>query len=447
MLQNLLISSFTFADTLMIGQLGPVQIAAVGLANQMFFITVLFFFGLGSGASIFIAQYWGKKDLKSIHAAMGAALSAAVTGALVIASCSIMFPRQIMGFFTSDAAVISEGSIYLRIVAASYLFTAVSFIFSTSLRSTELAHYPLISTFSSLAVNILLNYILIFGKLGFPAMGVAGAALGTLISRGMEVVIILSIAYRKQTPAAAPVKEYLSFDRYFLRRYWKTALPVILNELAWALGMVAYKMVYARMGTDVIASANVSEAIQSLFFVMFIGSGNASAVMIGKKIGQQRYDEASLYAKRFLILPVFSGLAVGVFMSLFAPLITLAYNLDPELTLITQRSLRILAFLIPVRGLTIHAVIGVLRSGGDTRFSLMLEASGIWGIGVPLAVLGGLVLQLPIYFVYLLIGTEEIYKALLSIFRFRSGKWLNDLTEEPPAPQTQVINAAGTEIP
>ncbi len=447
MLQNLLISSLSFVDTLMIGQLGSVQIAAVGLANQMFFVTILFFFGLGSGCSIFIAQFWGKKDIRSIHTSMGVALATALLGAIVVTTFSLLFPRQIMRFFTADIRVVAEGVSYLKIVAVSYIFTAVSFIFATSLRSTERAKYPLVSTAVSLAVNIILNYILIFGKFGFPAMGVAGAALATVIARAFDLVIILTISYRLKTPVAAPLKDYFSFDRAFIKKYFKTALPVILNELAWSLGMVAYKMVYARMGTSVIASANVSEAIQSLFFVVYMGTGNASAVMIGKKIGEQRYDQASLYAKRFLVLPVVMGFFIGSAMAVLAPMISRAYNLEPEIMVITMRSLRMLALLIPIRGLTIHAIIGVLRSGGDTRFSLFLEASGVWLLGVPLVIIGGLVLNLPIYYVYLLLGLEELYKGIFSIIRFNSGKWLNDLTEEPPVPQSQVINASGTEIP
>jgi len=447
MLQNLLISSLSFIDTLMIGQLGSVQIAAVGLANQIFFITILFFFGLGSGASIFIAQYWGKKDLRAIHSSVGVALTTAVTGALIVSILTLTFPESIMGFFTADPQVIQEGVSYLRIVAVSYVFTAVSFIFATSLRSTERAVYPMLSAASALSVNVLLNYVFIFGNWGFPAMGVAGAALATTISRGFELFLVLLFAYRLKTPVAAPVKAYFSFDKTFVKKFFKTAFPVILNELAWALGMVAYKTVYARMGTAVFASANVSEAIQNLFFAVFIGTGNATAVMIGKKIGEQNYALAALYGKRLLILPVLLGIGIGTVMWVFAPLITLAYNLEPEIIDTTNRSLRVLALLIPIRGLTIHAVIGVLRSGGDTRFSLFLDASGAWLIGVPLVIIGGLLLQLPVYYVFLLLGFEELYKAVLSIIRFKSGSWLNDLTEHHPVPQSQVINASGTEIP
>lgn len=447
MLQNLLISSLSFVDMLMIGQLGEVQIAGVGLANQMFFLTILFFFGTGSGASIFIAQYWGNRDLKSIHKAMGVGLMTASLGAVTVALASFLFPRQIMGLFTPDTAVIEAGIGYLRIVAVSYIFMGISFIYSTALRSVELAKYPLISTAISLSLNTFFNYLLIFGNFGFPAMGVNGAAYATTAARGLGMLIIIWIAYAKKTPAAGSIREYLSFDRAYVKKFFITALPVILNEIFWALGMVVYKMVYARMGTDVIASANVSESIQNLFFVVFIGTGNAAAVMIGKCIGAKEMERAKLYAGRFLVLPVVSGIFIGGFMALGAPLIPYAFNIQPEVVRITRISLYVLAVLLPIRGLNLHIIIGILRSGGDTRYSLFLEISGVWLIGVPMAIFSGIILGLPIYFVYLLVALEEVYKAFIGVHRFRSGKWINDLTEEIPDPNTQVISAAGTEIP
>ncbi len=447
MLQNFLISSLSFIDTLMIGQLGSVQIAGVGLANQVFFLTILFFFGIGSGASIFIAQYWGKGDTASIHAAMGVALTTSFIGAAAVSTVSMLLPHHVMSIFSTDPQVIELGASYLRIVALSYLFTSISFIFSTSLRSMRMAKYPLVSTACSLTVNVLLNYLLIFGKFGFPAMGVRGAALATVISRGLELVIILSLTYGKRTPAAGVLRVFFSYDRKFVKKFFRTAFPVICNELVWSLGMVVYKIVYARMGTEVIASANVSEAIQSLFFVIYIGTGNGSAVLIGNKIGSREYDTARRYARRFLLLPVLAGLFIGILMAICAPLVTRAFNIEQEIIQITIRSLRVLALLIPIRGLTIHLIIGVLRSGGDTTFSFILELTSVWGIGVPIVLFAGLVLNLPIYYVYLLLGFEEVFKAAAGILRFRSGKWLNDLTEDIPPPESQVISASGTEIP
>lgn len=445
LIQSLLTSSLSFVDTLMIGQLGDVQIAAVGLANQMFFLIILFFFGVSSGSAVFIAQFWGNDDIRSIHKTMGIGLALSLAGAVILSGISILLPQTVMRVFSPDSAVIETGSVYLRIVGVSYIFSAVSIIFSASLRSTEQAQIPLIATVFSLAVNIVLNYILIFGKLGLPAMGVAGAALATTIARALEMIIIIIITYSGQKAVAGKLSDLFSFSRPFVQKFFKTALPVILNEVVWSLGMVAYKMVYARMGTPVIASANIVESIQSLFFVIFIGTANGGAVMIGKKIGERQYETARLYAKRFCSLALILGTVIGIIMFFGAPFIPRAFRASEEIIRLSSRSLMLLALVLPIKAFNLHSIVGILRSGGDTRTSLLLELTSVWFVGVPLAFFGGLVLHLPIYYLYLLISLEEIYKMVLSLLRIRSARWIHDLTEVPEVPQ--IIGVSGAEIP
>lgn len=446
MLQALLTTSLTFFDTLMIGQLGDVEIAAVGLANQMFFLIMLFFFGVSSGSAVFIAQFWGSGDTKSIHKTMGIGFILSLSGAFLFSAVSISAPFFTMRIFSPDPRVVASGASYLRVVGISYMFSAVSIIYSASLRSTEQAVIPLISTAVSLVLNIILNYILIFGKLGFPAMGVAGAAAATVISRAVELLLIVMITYRRRLAAGGSIHSYLNIDSIFLRKFFKTALPVILNEIIWSLGMVVYKVVYARMGTEVIASANVVEAIQGLFFVIFIGTANGAAVMIGKKIGEKDQVAAHLYAKRFCYLSLILGVLIGVFMFLTAPFIPRMFHASDDIIFLSSRSLMLLAIVLPIKTFNMHSIVGILRSGGDTRMSLFIELTSVWLVGVPLAYFGGLVLKLPIYYLYLLVGLEEVYKMIFGLIRIRSGKWVNDLTELPSG-EPQVLGIPGSEIP
>jgi len=446
MLQNLLASSLSFIDTVMIGQLGEVQIAAVGLANQMFFLVILLFFGISSGASIFFAQFWGNRDLKSIHKTLGLALTIGVSGAALLSTVSILFPDEIMRIFSPDKAVITAGAEYLKIVGISYIFSAVTFIFSSALRSTEDARTPLIVSAISMTTNAVFNYLLIFGKFGFPQMGVRGAALATTGSRALEMCLIIAISYIKKKPTAAPLSEIFSFSKEFTAKFFKLVSPVILNELAWSLGMVMYKIVYARMGTPIIASANISESIQSLFFVMFIGTANSAAILIGKKIGEKKQDLAKTYASGFLILGLALGAVVGVFMAAFSALIPRAFNASPEIIAITTKSLLVMSLILPIKVFNMHSIVGVLRSGGDTRYSLILEITSVWCVGVPLAFVGGLVLHIPIYYLYGLVGLEELYKLIISARRIRSGKWVNDLTETHLPAEPIVNSLSGTEI-
>jgi putative MATE family efflux protein len=434
MLQNLLSSSVSFVDTLMIGLVGEPALAAVGLANQMFFLIVLFYFGVSSGAAIFVAQFWGANDRKKMHQVMGIALVISLLGALFAAMVSLLFPGSIMRIFTNDPIVIAYGMEYLRIVGVSYLFTAVVMIYSAALRSTGDSKTPLFISLFSMSLNVVLNYLLIFGHLGFPRMGVAGAALATTIARFAEVVLLLGRVYGRKTPVAAPFRSLVSFPKPLVKIYFITCLPVILNEMFWSLGMTTYKIAYSRMGIEVIASVNVSEAIQGLFFVVLMGIGNASAIMIGNRIGENNLTLAKIYASRLLKISVLTGIVLGIGLALTSTLLVLPFNLSAEVAQMTTLSLISLGILIPIKAFNMVSIVGILRSGGDTRFSMLAELAGVWFIGVPFAFIGALLLHMPIYYLYLFVGLEEAFKLVLGLMRIRSGKWINRLADTPAPP-------------
>lgn len=429
MLQNLLVSSVSFIDTVMIGMVGESAIAAVGLGNQMFFLITVFLFGISSGAAIFIAQYWGAQDHRSMHKVIGIALVLSIAGALVSSFVSMVFPGHIMRIFTDDPTVVGLGSEYLVTVAISYLFTAVVMVYSIALRSTGDAKTPLYISFLSLSLNVLLNYLLILGKWGFPRLEVKGAAIATVIARGIEVVLLLLLVYRTKRPVAASLKSMLSFNKVLVKKYFVTCLPVILNEMFWSLGMATYKIAYARMGVQVIATVNVTESIQNIFFVILMGITHASAIMIGNRIGENRIPIAKLYASRLLIIAFLAGGLLGALLALSAPWLAIPFNLSPTVAHMTTLSLISLGILIPVKAYNMVLVVGVLRAGGDTRFSMFAELAGVWFIGVPCAFIGALVLKMPIYHLYLFVGLEEVFKFVVGIVRIRSGKWINRLTE------------------
>ena len=430
-LQMILTNGLSFVDTMMIGRLGEVEVAAVGLANQMFFLVFLIFFGITSGTGIFVAQYWGDRDVQGIHKVMGLSLIGVLLFSIPFALVSFSIPKTLMRLFSPDAMVVAQGAEYLRIIAPSYIFSGISFAFAMGLRSIERPRIPLLATAISMSLNTVLNLILIFGMLGAPALGVRGAAIATCISRAVELVVILSLIYGRKMPVAASVAEYLNFDQDMIRRFIKTAGPVLMNEVVWSLGMVVYKVVYARMGTDVIAAANVTEAIQGLFFTILTGTGNTSAIMIGKKIGEKQQEEAEVYGRYFLIQSAIFGLLLGVLMAATAPLIVRLLKMDPSTVVLVRQTLLALAVLVPLKSINIHLIIGILRSGGDTTFAFLSEFVGVWAIGVPMAILSGLVFRWPLPYVCLLVGLEEIYKWILMSWRFVSGKWLNDLTRSP----------------
>ncbi|MCD6342355.1 MAG: MATE family efflux transporter [Spirochaetaceae bacterium] len=429
-LQMLLTNGLSFVDTMMISRLGESEVAAVGLANQMFFLVFLIFFGITSGTGIFIAQFWGNKDEKGIHYVVGLSLVGTMVFSVPFALVSWLIPHELMRLFTPDPVVVQLGVEYLKVIAPSYILSGISFSFAMALRSIERPRIPLAATAISLGLNTVMNMVLIFGLLGFPALGVKGAAIATLISRGIELIVLLTLIFSRQLPVAASFREYLGFDSALLKRFFITAGPVLLNEIAWSLGMVMYKVVFARMGTDVVAAANITESIQGLFFVVLMGTGTTAAIMIGKKIGEGRKNEAYQFARYFLIQGFISGLFLGALMSATAPAIVLILNMKPETIRIVRLTLMAIGILIPIKAFNLHMIVGILRSGGDTAFSFITEFLGVWGIGVPMAFLAGLYFNLSLPAVYLLVGLEEVFKFIMTGLRFRSGKWINDLTRK-----------------
>lgn len=430
-LQNLIGSSLNMVDTVMIGQLGETEIASVGLANQITFLLHLFMFGVSSGSAIFTAQYWGSGDLKNVHRilGLGLTLAAAISGFFMVVSLAI--PGVLLRIFSDDPVVIELGADYLRIVSLSFVMMAISFTFSSVMRSIGQPRPPMYISAMALLMNTGLNYLLILGNFGFPALGVRGAAIATLASRIFEWLAMLWLIYGRQHVLAARLRQLLDFNKIYVMKFLRTTIPVVLNESLWAIGVTLYVVVYARMGTHVVASVNIAATIERLSMVFVFGMANATAIMIGNQIGANRLDTAWTYARRFARLAPLGGVLVGLVLVLLSPLFLSFYQVAPAVKAASRAILIVYGVTMPVRVFNLVNIVGILRSGGDTRFALMLDVVGVWLIAVPLAFLGGLVLRLPVEQVVMLIAIEEVFKATLGYFRFRSRKWLNRLVDSP----------------
>ncbi|MFL0269441.1 MATE family efflux transporter [Clostridium sp. WILCCON 0202] len=429
-LQNLVLSSLNLVDTIIIGGLGERAIASVGLANQYFFLLNLLLFGITSGSSIFTAQYWGNKDIKNIKRVLGICVITGGLGALIFTIGGLLIPEQILGIFSKDRDVIILGGQYLRIIAFSYIITSISFAYSFTLRSTGQVKIPMFVSITALGINTFLNYALVYGYFGLPKMGVQGSALATLIARIIEMTLLLFIVYKTKNVIAGKLKELLDLSADFIKNFFKVTIPVIMNESIWALGVTLYSVVYARMGTEVIASTNISSTIERITWVIFMGLGNACAVMIGNKIGEGDEKEAFIYAKRFIILGPSLAIIGGIFVYFNSHFILSAYKVSPTVYNYAAKNLIVFSVFLWVKVFNFTSIVGILRSGGDTKFCLFLDTSGVWLIGVPLAFLGGLVWHLPVYWVYTLVFMEEVYKLILGLPRILSKKWINNLAIE-----------------
>lgn len=426
-MQNLISSSLNMVDTVMIGALGERSISAVGLANQIYFLLVLFLFGINSGISIYIAQFWGKQDVKSIHKTLGFSILGGCIITLPFFIGALCFPTQLMRIFTVDADVIEQGAVFLKISSWGFLVMALSFAFAIASRSVGEARLPMVASAVSLACNTALNYLLIFGNWGFPVMGVAGAAIATVIARVVEFLIIVGSIYTREHPLRSSLKDLVELNVDFIRPILRTAVPVVLNEGFWAVGMTFYAVAYARSGTDAYAAVQIASTVERLFFIFSFGLGSACAVMIGNELGANRIDEAKVYAGRFLRLGIILSVGIGLLMALIAIPSTWLFNVSPSIRWAASCILFVNALTMILKMVSTILIIGVFRGGGDTTFSFVLEMACVYLIGVPMAFFGALVLKLPIFIVVLLVSVEELVKSLVGLYRVRQGVWARNL--------------------
>lgn len=429
-LQNLLTTAVNMLDNIMIGQLGAVPIAAVGLANKVFFLYSIVTFGLCGGGAVFINQFWGKKDTAGIKKVLFLNLVLSILFAFFFFVMAFFAPYQVMRMLTNDPAAVDIGAVYMKTISVSYLMSAVIFAFSFFLKSMEKPKYPLITSLISIVVNFCINYTLIFGKFGFPALGVKGAAIGTVCARMIEMLLIVFLSFHSISFLRHKIGEYLSINREFIGRYLKTSVPVIGNEGFWALGVTVMSAIYARVSTDAIAAINIVNLISDAASVFIFGASNAAAIIVGKQIGLKRVKRAYLYASRFSRLAPLLGVLFGLFAVGTAPWFIHCFAITDELSATAFRLTVIMACFMPFKTFTLVNIVGVLRSGGDTVFCFWTDFAGIWLIGVPFTAISGLLLGCPIEIVYPLSLCEEFVKSFIIIRRLKKGGWITDLVNE-----------------
>ena len=434
-LQNLITFSLGLIDTLMVSQLGNNEMAAVTAANVPVFLLISIVFGVQSGVGILISQYWGKKDLPSISRAIGVAAGLGVALALVIALALFLWPVEIMDLMSNEHHLSVLGAPYLRVIGFSYVFNMLSSIYVSAQRSVENASFGMKLFGMSTVLNTGLNYLLIFGKCGLPALGVEGAAIATLLSRVAEFAVCLFCALRSKV-IPLDMKALAHPGGEMLRRFVKYASPVMGNELMWGLGNSLLTVILGHTTVSVayLAADAVAGNLNRLFLVVCFGLGAATAVMVGKAIGEGAdREELMALAKTlsWVTILVGAGLAVVALVLvplLFQPVIFPLFKLE-GLSAHLATTLIVTGFAcIPLHAYSISAVTGILRAGGDVFWSTALDLGPQWLVALPLTALLGLVLDADPWFISLAIQTECFVKCPICLLRIRSKKWIHDVT-------------------
>lgn len=430
-LQNLLVASLNLLDSIMVGNLGEKAIASVGIANQYYMLFYNTAHGFIMGAGIFVAQYWGKKDIKNIYKFMGLSLIFAMAVTLLFLGGAIFFPENIMEIFTKDSEVIELGKSYLLIVAPSYILTIITLNYEMALRGTGNTKIPMYASLIGLIFNGVLNYIFIFGKFGMVKLGVFGAGLGTLIARCFELGFILYKIYiADKNIVAGKLKEMFDIEKSMITTFLKTALPVVFNDMMWIGGLTVYFLAFSKLGTTATATMQISNTVNNVFNIFGIGIALAGGVIVGNRIGAQEEERAKTEAKKISTFSVMLGIIIGIIFFIISPYVVKLFSIEDETKKSIVAVLRIMAIVLPVRFFGIMQIIGILRGGGDVVFAILTEVVAVWAVGVPMSFLGVLYFDFPIEYVYAMSCLEEPFKALATLPRLFSGKWIKNLVKE-----------------
>ena len=429
-LQNLINVGVTAADVIMLGRVGEKALSGASLAGQVQYIMVLFLFGLTSGATVLTAQYWGKGDKKTIEKILGLGMKAAIIVTAIFTVAALLIPDLLMRIFTNDPAVISEGMKYLRIVAFSYVLMGITQVYLFIMRSVERVVVATVVYLVSLICNVILNAIFIFGLIGCPAMGIQGAALGTLAARFVELILVFGYARLFNKDIKFRFRYLMRTDKLLVRDFLRHALPVVMNEVMWGLGTAANTAILGHMGSAAVAANSVAQVARQLATVVAFGLSSATAIYLGKTIGEKKFEHAKAYAHRFLLLSVVMGAIGGVIILVAAPVTAALLSLTPAAKSYLKFMFFVMSYFVIAQSFNTTMVVGTFRSGGDTRFGLIMDVATMWGCSILFGFLAAFVFHCGVPVVYIILMSDELIKVPITWIRYRSYKWLKDVTRE-----------------
>lgn len=427
-LQSMLQASFSIVDQIMIGQLGETNISAVGLGSNFSLIFSVVIGAVGAVAGILIAQFMGAEDKKEAWCSFDVSLICGIMISALFLLAAGAFPLQILGLYTEDMSIINTGAVYFRIVAFSYIPMAVSNILSAWLRCREHATIPFLASFGAVAVNTGLNYLLIFGKFGFPRMEIKGAAIATLISQLFNLVfIVIGFVVCNRRDGDKPVLS-LRFKKITIRDYLVMIMPILVSEFLWSLGQNVESAVYGHLGTSNLAAYTLTGPIQGLIVGALSGLSAAAGVMVGKRLGRKEYDEAYAESKKIMYAGLAGSVVVASLLILLAGVYTGLYRVDNSVKELGKILLIVFALYAPVKVENMILSGGIIRSGGNTKIIMVIDIVGTWCIGIPLCLLAAYVFRWGIVGVYALLTTEEIFRLAVALVIFRKRKWMISLS-------------------
>lgn len=429
-LQSIFQASYSFVDQLMVGTLGTESISGSGLAGKFSTLVTFTLNAIAAVAAILIAQYHGSKDKKGISKSFLICSLIGGVVALIFIIPGFLCPEIIMRIYSDKQDVVEVAASYLRIIAISYFPMTATLMLSSLFRSIEKSKYPMYVSVMAVFANIIFNYLFIFGKGGFRQLGIKGAALATLVSRFLEALILLAILIYQNYKNDLCIRAWGLNDKSFYKKILIIVFPILLNEFSWSFGENIYAGIYGRMAKEEMAAMTLTNPLQGMFIGMFSGLSAAATVMVGKRLGQSDNEEAFSISKFLIKMGLLGSLIISVVIVFIAPFYVKLYDVDEKTRQITIYILYALAAVIFAKILNMIIGSGIIRSGGDTRITMVIDIIGTWIFGVPLGLLTAFVFDLPIYWVYFILSLEEVVRLIIGLVVFYRKRWMQNVTKE-----------------
>ena len=433
-LQNLMDTAVNSADVIMLAYVSQYALSASSLAGQVYFIMSNLIYGLSSASAVMAAQYWGKGDRGTVERVLGLAVRMALMVSIPFALAAAVCPAQIMGIFTDDPALILEGEKYLRVVSASYVLGAFAQIYLSVMRSVERVRVTAMIHCSAVVMNVVLNACFIFGWGPVPQRGIVGVALATTITRLLEALVCIVDGARCRR-IVLRLRYIFAKGGQLVRDFLRLAVPAAANDIVWGLAFSVYSVILGHLSSDIVAANSVATVVRNLGTVLCFGTASAAGIVLGKTMGENKLEEARVYARRFIGLAVATALVGGAVILLVRPLVLNFMHLSvKDVTEVAKAELNLMLYINAyyIMGMSLNTMLicGIFRAGGDVRYGLICDTVAMWGYAVPVGIICAFVFKLPEMWVYFILCLDEFVKLPVNFWYYRKRKWLRNITRD-----------------